>query len=631
MGQSCARARSDAVPLPPQDARASSSIAIATAGSQLIAYVADEDTQSIRTVDVDTNTEIATTPLKGRPGHVLVLPDGRVLVGLRDGSRMQVFEPAASSHHALDLRCAVDVAPEPVAFALTPDASTVLVSSGWGRALGAYEASSLARKFEVALPREPRAVVVSDDGKNAYVSHAVGGELSRVDLTHEKAMQIPLHGPTRAEQKELFKSPVSDQKEMVAFQKRMMALQRQMPASCQGFVLAKTEMPAGRVLAPQVLVDPGDPEQMTAGYGDDHQETEHPDIAVIDSATGAPFEASLDRTEAIRRSPIEAHNDDCLLPRAAAYDAKTRSLLLGCFGVDAVIAYDATAAAPARAEKRRWQVASGPTGIAVDGVKHRAIVWSQFDRVVTTIDLEGPEIVDDVAHKPKPPAHVALATDPQHPVTIPFALGRMLFHAVGDGRISRDGRACASCHPDGRDDAITWATPEGPRRSIMLAARVSNTSPYSWDGSEHTLEEHLDLTFERLHGAGGLRSLEEEALTTYVHALAPPPALRRADAAKVKRGEELFSSAPVGCSTCHLGTDATDNDHHDVKSKTPFDQASAYNTPTLRFVGGTGPYFHDGRFATLSDLLKAEDGKMGHTAQLSPSDFESLVAYVESL
>jgi cytochrome c peroxidase len=87
----------------------------------------------------------------------------------------------------------------------------------------------------------------------------------------------------------------------------------------------------------------------------------------------------------------------------------------------------------------------------------------------------------------------------------------------------------------------------------------------------------------------------------------------------------------VGCSSCHLGTDATDNDHHDVKSKTPFDQASAYNTPTLRFVGGTGPYFHDGRFATLGDLLKAEDGKMGHTAQLSPGDFDSLVAYVESL
>ena len=31
-------------------------------------------------------------------------------------------------------------------------------------------------------------------------------------------------------------------------------------------------------------------------------------------------------------------------------------------------------------------------------------------------------------------------------------------------RLSGDGRACASCHPDGRDDGLVWSTPNGPRQ-----------------------------------------------------------------------------------------------------------------------------------------------------------------------
>ena len=48
-------------------------------------------------------------------------------------------------------------------------------------------------------------------------------------------------------------------------------------------------------------------------------------------------------------------------------------------------------------------------------------------------------------------------------VTPQIARGRALFRVTDDGRLSRDGRACASCHPDGRDDALTWSTPDGPR------------------------------------------------------------------------------------------------------------------------------------------------------------------------
>jgi hypothetical protein len=631
---SCARTRGDVVATPPRDARSSSTVALARQGDRSLAYVADEDTLKVRTIDVDLGREIAATPLDSRPSQLLVLPDGRVVIGLRDAGRIAVLEPGIAPERPLEMRCAVDVAPEPVALALSPDQATLYVSSGWGHALGAYDAKAdLARRYEVSLSREPRAVIVSDDGRIAYVSHAVGGNVSRVDLqaASHSAVDIALHLGSADKQREEAEAAGS----APAMVRRLSF--RQMngaAASCQGFALAKTEEPSGRVLAPQVLVDPGNPERVPSGYGNDGQNTEEPDVAVIDVDTGKPFATSLTRDLASmgwgRRGVVrQDQQEECLLPRAAAYDSATRSLLVTCLGADDVVAYDALAARPAGAEKRRWAVPAGPTGVAVDAAKHRAVVWSQFDRVVSTLNLAEPEIS---TNKPSPIGRIVLAPDAAHPMANDLALGRLLFHAVGDGRISVDGRACASCHPDGRDDALVWATPDGPRRSIMLAGRLKGTAPYSWEGNENALDEHLAITFDRLHGAGGLHSLELTALSAYVNALpAPPPApIAAADVERVHRGDELFHSDKVGCSDCHSGSAATDNSNHDVSSKTGLDRFALFNTPSLHLVGGTGPYFHDGRYKTLRDLLVGASGTMGETAQLSKDDMDALEAYLRT-
>src|SRR5262249_43491334 len=147
------------------------------------------------------------------------------------------------------------------------------------------------------------------------------------------------------------------------------------------------------------------------------------------------------------------------------------------------------------------------------------------------------------------------------PLPLAFELGRVLFHSVGDPRVSKDGRACASCHPDGRDDSLVWATPNGPRRSINLAGRVGSTAPFSWSGTEDTLKDHMTITFDRLKGDGGLRSMELEALAQYVQTMTPPPA-PKVEGPKVAKGAEIFNSKATGCATCHAGDHTTDNNHH---------------------------------------------------------------------
>jgi hypothetical protein len=630
----CARQLPQAsTPKPVSLPRTGSTVALARLGDKTIAYVADEDDHAVRVVDVD-GAELSSVPLDGRPSQLLFSGDGRLLVGIRDKAEVEVLEPTADlGTAALAKRCVVPTDAEPVGLALLPDDSQLFVTTGWGHSLAGYDAKSatMARTFVVSLPREPRSVVASDDGKQVFVSHAVGGDLSIIDLDVKRVLPMPLH-PSE----ELLKIARKKKGDGSASPLANFRFSRELTgSSCQGFALAKTSgLPSGRVFAPQVLVDPGDPNQRPTGYGNPRvDQTEVADVAVLDANTADVLLSSLEppdsRLMRSFRSDRDDHNhEECLLPRAAAFDKDTGSLLVGCFGIDSIVEYDALAASPSRAEKRRWSVAAGPTGIAIDPEKKRAIVWSQFEHVVSRVALDGPEIVDEKTAPPPKVGRIALAE--KVPLSLAFELGRVLFHMVGDERISHDGRACASCHPDGRDDSLVWATPNGPRRSISLAGKVADTAPFSWSGTEHDLKEHMGITFQRLKGEGGLKSMELDALAVYVETMIPAPNPHETSE-KIARGKAIFQSEAAGCSFCHAGDSLTDNKHHDVQSKTQFDHGSAFNTPSLKFVGGGGPYFHDGRYKTLHQLLTDADRKMGYTKHLKDEDLEALEAYLRSL
>ncbi|HEY3818783.1 MAG TPA: c-type cytochrome [Polyangiaceae bacterium] len=616
--------------------RAGSTVALAKLGDKTFAYIADEDDSAVHVVDVDTQKDVSKTPLAGKPGQLMFLADGRLVVAIRDKAQLEVLEPGPDATKPMDARCAVGTDAEPVGIAMSPDDTSLVVTSGWGKSLVSYDAKSttMARQWDVALPREPRSIVVSDDGSRAFVAQAVGGQLSVVDLKLHQVIPTPTHF-TEDNLKAAIKSgTLGDNASNVRFNAFG---GNGKGSSCQGFALAKTSGPGGRVLIPQVIVDPGDPNDNPRGYGSSRQEeAEVGDIAVVDEGNGDLFMASLQTTSPSLLRQMQGTSQgihwECLLPRSAAYDAKRHALLVGCFGIDDVVSYDALAASPTRAMRRRWDVAAGPTGIAIDSDKDRAVVWSQFERIVNVIPLGGSDLVDDKGpDKPPPVAHFALS-EPTHAIPVNIALGRVLFNMVGDERISKDGRACASCHPDGRDDSLVWSTPNGPRRSIMLAGRVADTAPFSWSGTESTLKEHMGITFNRLGGTGDVRSMELDALADYIVSLAPPPgAMTKDTAARVARGSEIFHSAAAACSSCHAGSNETDNEKHDVQSKTAADKSGSFNTPSLRFVGGGGPYFHDGRYKTLRQLLTDADRKMGHTAQLSNDDLEALEAYLRTL
>ncbi len=104
-----------------------------------------------------------------------------------------------------------------------------------------------------------------------------------------------------------------------------------------------------------------------------------------------------------------------------------------------------------------------------------------------------------------------------------------------------------------------------------------------------------------------------------------------ADPSVLARGEAVFRSEAAGCAACHAGAALTDGDTHDVQSSKHAPTRRGFDTPSLHLVAHSAPYFHDGRYATMSELLAGSDGTMGHTAQLSPGDLAALEVYLQRL
>jgi mono/diheme cytochrome c family protein len=533
----------------------------------------------------------------------------------------------------------------------------LLVASGWGRSLSIIDLATGRESTRLPLPRDARAVVTSADGTRAFVSHAVGSQISVVELADpgHSVVASSVDGWSTEDarsfggvkvfmrESDIFDGPAPTETAAPVHHARM---------ACQGFALARVDEPSERVLVPQVQVETGDTTVRSGGYGGGTGlSTEMPNVAVVPVETGIADPRSMEvfaTTRAFGATfdpgvPVERAGrgervlTPCVLPRAAA--TGRGSLYVACLGIDSVVEYDADVAAPQRVEHRRWQVPSGPQGLAL--VEERLYVWSQFARTLTVLDVgkkaedppeKEPTDVDAVSLRVQAAEapRVGLSRKPSPASRADVELGRQLFHASSDPRISSDGRACASCHPDGRDDSLTWSTPGGPRQTPMLAGRLEETAPYGWDGAGKDVPMHLTHTFQRLLGRG-LRSHEMAALIAYMKSLPVPPPVAEKNAA-IARGAAIFHSEEAKCSSCHAGVGAlTDGMPHDIGTRLEADGKTDFDTPSLRFVAGTAPYFHDGRYASLRDVLTHTDGTMGHTGHLSPEELDALEAYVKTL
>jgi len=129
-------------------------------------------------------------------------------------------------------------------------------------------------------------------------------------------------------------------------------------------------------------------------------------------------------------------------------------------------------------------------------------------------------------------------------------------------------------------------------------------------------------------------SMDRARIEAFFHSLKPVPGPALVDgklSAAGQRGKEVFDLAL--CSACHSGPYLTDGKRHMVNTGLRRESGKAWDTPGLREIWRTAPYLHDGRAATLEDVIgSANPGdKHGRTSSLNSQQREDLIEYLRSL
>lgn len=255
---------------------------------------------------------------------------------------------------------------------------------------------------------------------------------------------------------------------------------------------------------------------------------------------------------------------------------------------------------------------NAPTPVAVAYAGSRLLVQGRVGGLLSEVDEQG----------------VAVTTVPFPDVRQTHS-GHTLFHSAAS---SFSPVACASCHPEGREDGRVWRFQSmGERRTQNMSGGVLDTAPLHWDGDMTSLDTLMGEVFVNRMGGAAPTPHMVDATAEWMQSIAALPAVAPRDEAAAEaagRGEALFNDPKVGCASCHAGERLTNNATVDVGT------GKAFQVPSLVGVADRAPFMHDGCAETLHDRFAPACGggdAHGKTSHLTQGEIDDLVAYLESL
>ncbi len=487
---------------------------------------------------------------------------------------------------------------EPWGVALSPDATTLLITTIADRTLVAYDASTGKQLWQSGLAREPRGVAISPDGKHAMVAYLTTGTVERIDLTvaehwgvHVALLTTP--NPNRAFTQQAVTGFVAEDQALRSFARNAFAVR----------YIGNELAIVGHQESTPIQAADGFSENV-GSYGGGFDAPVMHRVAFV----GQPEGTVIPTVSA----KIATHQPD-----AIAWDGGKDMLVVAGYGSDDLVIVKDASQASVMLDKQvslGGEGACGPDGVAAaDG---QAWVWCSLSRRVASVQLDTGAVTFG-------PASITTSkrTELQQQ-------GMILFRAGNDARLSANGAmACTSCHPDGRADGLSWRIDGHVLQTPVLDGRIANTHPYKWDGGDKDLVASLGSTMTRL-GGFGIGEPEIQALTAFLESR-PGPRVPARDRKQIKRGKKLFDSAALGCNSCHSGSSYTDRQQHDLGNAT----LKTIDTPSLIGLASSAPYYHDGSAATLDALLRdaALVHGMADLDDLDDQQITDLAAFLETL
>ncbi len=313
------------------------------------------------------------------------------------------------------------------------------------------------------------------------------------------------------------------------------------------------------------------------------------------------------------------------MPFDAALDRFAQRLYIANAGSDSVSVIDLNTGL-ARAN---IPVGANPRGVLLNQDNTKLYVHSALDGTITTIDTRTLTVTDV-----RPIINLTISLD--------MLLGEQMFHSATDPRLStNDWLSCATCHFDGQSDGRVWmGFPDGPRNTPLLY-NLPETVPYNWSATWPELAD-VELKIRWLQAGTGLidapavtnphagMSVDLDLLTQYITSLQAPPNPNHFPEEVVARGKAIFDAQK--CSSCHVGPAGTDLQSYNVGTGTsPLEQrGTKFDTPSLRWLWLSAPYFHDGSAKTLRQVFELP-GQHQLIFKVQPQDIDALVDYLLTL
>ncbi|MCB9680194.1 MAG: Ig-like domain-containing protein [Alphaproteobacteria bacterium] len=605
---------------------AASTVAVDEASGR--AWVVDADADTVTVVDLATRSVVGEHVVGDHPRTVAVLPDGRAIVANQDDDTVCLVDPLVGAVDTLALPWGA----RPYGVVVTPDGRTAYVSEEGGGAVAVLDVTGgLSHVATWPVPRDDGGLIPQVRGLawlpsgglvvTRWISPAdrgQGWELSTDDGAVVRELSLRFDpGPDDHDKGRGVPNGLGN-----------------VAVSPDGVRLALPSAKANT--ARGTFVD---------GEALDADNTVRTIVSWVDLTTGAELEDA--------RLDLDDHEQAV----ASAYSPHGDLLFVVSQGTAQVDVLDvATGARVAGAS-----TGAAPQGVAVtdDGL---LLVQDSLDRTLSIYDATGViDGTDGALHLLERLPTVAV--EPLDPVVL---RGKRLFHDARSPRISQDGYlTCATCHPDGGGDGRTWdftSRGEGLRNTIDLRGKAGmGHGPLHWTANFDEVQDFEDDI--RLHmGGSGLMadadfdagdradplgapkaglSDDLDALAAYVTSLDrfPRSPYRNADGSLTDdalRGRRLLER--LDCLTCHGGptlTDSADGTRHDVGSAGPGSGGrrggalDGFDTPTLLGLHATAPYLHDGSAATLEEVL-ALPGH-GDAQALSARQTRQLVALLLQL
>ncbi len=201
--------------------------------------------------------------------------------------------------------------------------------------------------------------------------------------------------------------------------------------------------------------------------------------------------------------------------------------------------------------------------------------------------------------------------------------------------------SCTTCHPDARTDALNWDLVNdgiGNPKNVKSMYMALDTPKAMSLGVRADSQTAIRTGFRYIQFV--VRP-EADALKVekYLHSLkaAPSPYLvpdKKGNlvlSEKAKHGKKLFEE--MSCVSCHPAPLFTDLQLYEVGTTKGQDIGRPVDTPTLLECWRTGPYLHDGRAATMNEVLTKFDhaGILEETKNMSKEDIAALEEYILSL